>query len=346
MTSATLRPLISVVIPVYNVEKYLDRCLESVVNNDYRELQIICVNDGSVDSSGEILDRWAKKDSRIQVVTQENAGASAARNVGIRLSRGDYLCFVDSDDCIAPQYFSTLLQGIVDNKTDVAVCGFLHIRNESDLKGVERPQTPPLSLEWQIQDRISYLRSSATRYSVWGKIYSKKLNLPFFNESLPTGNDVHYNITVLKNNPQLTFACCNSHLYHYCVRKDSLVNSRTAKEMKALGDYFLQSAEESVRNRDSIGEEIFVLESVKRALSIRYDLMFDRSYRKLTKEDCKRAKRILCSAGKAVSLRSKILFLSFLNFPCLYRLFRIIQDPSLLRWERGMKLRYKNSGKR
>ena len=346
MTSSAPRPLISVIIPVYNVEKYLDRCLESVVKNDYRELQIICVNDGSVDSSGEILDKWTLKDSRIQVVTQKNVGLPGARNTGIRHSSGEYLCFVDSDDCICPQYFSALLQGIVDNNADMALCGFQRIRSATDLDAVNQIQPTSSRFEWQILNRNSYLRLSIPRYSAWGKIYSRKLNLPFFEESLLTGEDVHFNITVLKNNPQLKIAYCQSPLYYYCMREDSLVNSRSVKQLQALCDYFFESAEESVRNRDSIGEEIFVLESVKRALSVRYDLRFDRPYRKQTKEDCKRAKKILFSASKAVSLRSKILFLLFLYFPCLYRLFRIIQDPSLLRWERGMKLRYKNDGKR
>ena len=347
MTSAAvLRPLISVVIPVYNVEKYLDRCLESVVNNDYHELQIICVNDGSVDSSGDILDQWARKDSRIQVIAQENAGPPSARNTGMRHSSGEYLCFIDSDDCISHRYFSSLLQGVVDNDADVALCGFQHIRNTTELNAAIQNQPESANLEWQILNRNSYLRLSIPRYSVWGKIYSRKLNLPFFEEVLRTGEDVCFNITVLKNSPQLKFAYTQSPLYYYCVRGDSLVNSRMVKEMKALCDYFFESAEESIMNHDSIGEEIFALESVKRALSIRYDLMFDRSYRKQTREDCKRARKILFSTGKAISLRSKIQFLLFLSFPSLYRLFRIVKDPSLLRWERGMKLKYKNNGKR
>ena len=346
MTFPAPRPLISVVVPVYNVEKYLDRCLESVVANDYCELQIICVNDGSIDSSAEILARWAQKDSRIQVVVQENAGLPGARNTGMRLASGDYLCFVDSDDCVCRQYFSSLIQGIVDNNADMALCGFQHIRNATELEAANQRQASSSLIEWQILDRNSYLRLSIPRYSAWGKIYSRKLKLSFFEESLRTGQDVRFNITVLRNNPQLKIVYSQSPLYYYCVREDSLVNSRSVKEMQALCDYFFQSAEESIRNRDSIGEEIFVLESVKRALSVRYDLMFNRSYRKQTRANCKRAKRILLSTGKTIRLRSKILFLLFLFFPRLYRLFRTINDPSLLKWEKGMKLKYKNSGNR
>ncbi len=346
MSSPAFRPLISVVIPVYNVEKYLDRCLESVVENDYRELQIICVNDGSADSSGEILSQWAQKDSRIQVVTQENSGLPAARNAGMRRSSGDYLCFIDSDDCVCRQYFSVLIQGIVDNNADVALCGFQRVRNATDLEAAN--QSPPSSshIEWQILNRNSYLRLSIPRYSAWGKLYSRKLNLPFFEESLRTGQDVCFNIDVLKNNPQLKIAYVQAPLYYYCARGDSLVNSRSVKEMQALCDYFLQSAEESVRNHDSIGEEIFALESVKRALSIRYDLMFDHSHRKQTRENCKRAQKILFSTGKAIRARAKVFFTLFLLFPCLYRLFRVTNDPSLLKWEKGMKLKYKNSSRR
>ena len=96
----TKQPLLSVVVPVYNVEKYLRECLDSVVNQHYQNWDIICVNDGSTDGSITILEEYQKKDNRIRIITQENAGLSAARNTGIDAALGDYIAFVDSDDFI------------------------------------------------------------------------------------------------------------------------------------------------------------------------------------------------------------------------------------------------------
>ena len=92
---------VSVIIPVYNVEKYLAECLDSVISQDIQDMEIICVNDGSTDSSGEILKTYARKDDRIKVVSQENKGLSSARNIGIEYAKGEYLLFLDSDDCLA-----------------------------------------------------------------------------------------------------------------------------------------------------------------------------------------------------------------------------------------------------
>ena len=95
--------LVSIVVPVYNVEKYLERCIQSILEQSYTNLQIILVDDGSTDESGHIADSWNKKDKRILVIHQFNAGLSAARNCGIKQAKGDYILFVDSDDWIHPK---------------------------------------------------------------------------------------------------------------------------------------------------------------------------------------------------------------------------------------------------
>ena len=95
---------ISVIVPVYNMEKYLVRCLESIVNQTYPDLEIICVNDGSTDSSAKILETYASKDKRIKLITKENGGLSSARNAGINAATGEFITFVDSDDWIQPPY--------------------------------------------------------------------------------------------------------------------------------------------------------------------------------------------------------------------------------------------------
>lgn len=117
-------PLISIVIPIYNVEKYLARCLESVVNQTYENLEIICVNDGSTDTSKVILEDYSKRDQRIRVINQSNGGLSNARNTGIDVSKGEYITFIDSDDYVADDYIEFLFNLLKENhfKSKMAVC--------------------------------------------------------------------------------------------------------------------------------------------------------------------------------------------------------------------------------
>lgn len=117
-------PLISVIVPVYNVEPYLDRCLESIVNQTYRNLEIILVDDGSPDNCPAMCDAWAKKDSRIKVIHKKNGGAGLARNVALDIVQGEYISLIDSDDYIEPHMYEHLLSLMTDG-VDIAECGLL-----------------------------------------------------------------------------------------------------------------------------------------------------------------------------------------------------------------------------
>ena len=123
---------ISVIIPVYNVEKYLRRCLESVINNTYTNLEIICINDGSSDNSLKILNEYAARDSRVVVFSKSNGGLSSARNKGIKKSTGEYITFIDSDDWVHPQFFEILIQSLQNDNTDAAICGFSQVEKYED----------------------------------------------------------------------------------------------------------------------------------------------------------------------------------------------------------------------
>lgn len=115
--------LISVIVPVYNVEPYLDRCVESIVNQTYRNLEILLVDDGSPDRCPEMCDAWAEKDSRIKVIHKENGGLSDARNVGMAAASGELIGFVDSDDWIAPEMYQRLYAALITTGSDIAACG-------------------------------------------------------------------------------------------------------------------------------------------------------------------------------------------------------------------------------
>ena len=116
--------LVSIVVPVYNVDKYLDKCVNSIINQKYKNLEIILVDDGSTDESGKKCDLWAEKDNRIRVIHKENGGLSDARNVGIDNSKGYYISFIDSDDFIENDMIEVLLKEIKENNCDISICGY------------------------------------------------------------------------------------------------------------------------------------------------------------------------------------------------------------------------------
>lgn len=117
-----MNPVVSVIIPVYNQEKYLRECLDSVCNQSLQNIEVICVNDGSTDNSREILEIYAKQDSRIHILSQKNQGAGAARNLGMQVARGKYLSFLDSDDIFEPLMLETMVRAIEKDEADVLVC--------------------------------------------------------------------------------------------------------------------------------------------------------------------------------------------------------------------------------
>ena len=120
-----MEELISIVIPVYNAEKYIDRCMESIVSQTYQSIEIIAVDDGSSDKSVDKLREWKNKDKRIKVIEKENTGVSDTRNKGICAAKGTYLCFVDVDDYLEKKYVEVLHDTIVKDETDIVSCNFI-----------------------------------------------------------------------------------------------------------------------------------------------------------------------------------------------------------------------------
>ncbi len=118
-----MEPLISVIVPVYNVEKYLEKCIDSILAQTYKNLEIILVDDGSTDNSGKICDEYEKKDARIKVVHKENEGQAVARNYALEICKGEYIAFVDSDDFIEADMFEIMMNAIIRGEHDVAICG-------------------------------------------------------------------------------------------------------------------------------------------------------------------------------------------------------------------------------
>lgn len=128
------KPLISIIIPVYGVEKYIAQCLESVINQTYKNLEIIVVNDGTKDKSAEIAKEYATKDSRIKVYDFQNGGLSVARNRGLEIATGDYISYIDSDDWLDTKMYETLLETAMKNEADMVKCGIIETNGAAEEK--------------------------------------------------------------------------------------------------------------------------------------------------------------------------------------------------------------------
>ena len=166
-------PIISIIVPVYKVEQYLSRCVESILNQTFLDWELILVDDGSPDKCGDICDYYASKDSRVKVIHKENGGLSDARNAGIDIARGNYLAFVDSDDIIHPQMYELLYNSLKKTNSDISECGYMRFEGQVNFdelgdKSEEFVCSGMEALELLIQE-------SKFKIPVWNKLYKREL---------------------------------------------------------------------------------------------------------------------------------------------------------------------------
>ena len=216
---SSLQELISVIIPVYKVEKYLNQCIESVVAQSYRNLEIILVDDGSPDRCPEICDMWAKKDARVRVIHKKNGGVSDARNVGLDESRGEYVLFVDSDDLIAPELVEELYLCCKENNVKLSMCSVLDFTNENPLYKHKKGRISIFSGRL-ICERFFDFDASG----LLAKIYHRSLveNVRFV-LNRRVGEDVAFNFPLFYE--QKTVACIHKSMYFYRRYAESTMGS-------------------------------------------------------------------------------------------------------------------------
>lgn len=168
-----MNPLISVIVPIYNVEKYLARCVDSIVNQTYKNLEIILVNDGSPDLCHQMCDDYAEKDSRIKVVHKKNGGLSDARNAGMAVAKGEYISFIDSDDYVSDDFFECLLDVMNKENSDIAECSVVKLYEDNRFDEF----SDDLSVKtYDTQDAMSALiAENPFHQHVWNKLYKTEL---------------------------------------------------------------------------------------------------------------------------------------------------------------------------
>lgn len=211
---------VSIIVPVYNVEKYIDRCINSLINQTLKDIEIIMVNDGSPDNSVDIIKKYQKKDNRIKLYEKENGGQGSARNLGLKYAKGEYIAFLDSDDYVCDNMYETLYNKGIEDELDIVICNYYLKYNDKE-----------------VVNKISsdkYLNISPSKYitlspSPWNKIikreYLEKCKFRF-----PEGiiyEDYASIPTLALNNPKIVYI--NSPLYYYVQSENSTMRNKEYK---------------------------------------------------------------------------------------------------------------------
>lgn len=226
--------MISVIIPVFNIEKYINKCIESVVNQTYTDLEIILVDDGSTDTSPVICDEWKEKDARINVFHKKNGGVSSARNFGISKANGEYVMFVDGDDYIVPTALQKLMETAIETKADTCVCNYT-----SECQGVKCDEIMPIEYKIYNNKEILYhyfIGKYCALVTPWCNLYKRELftqnNIEYPEGRLSDDEFTSYKLLWASRKT----AVLSQPLYVYVQRPGSITNTPNIKLTKDLID--------------------------------------------------------------------------------------------------------------
>lgn len=318
-----MQELISVIVPIYKVEKYLEFCIDSILKQTYKNLEIILVDDGSPDNCPEICDLYAKKDSRIKVIHRKNGGLSAARNSGIDIATGQYIGFVDSDDYIHPQMYEILMKHIKEKSAKLAVCGVLDVFDMKQ-KSIEVASEQLRELNSIEAMKEIYRGYSTDMVVAWNKLYKKEI----FDKIRYQEGKVHEDEFMIHKvlNRVDKIVCTDRKLYYYQRGNASIMRTDGYSLMRLQGI-------EAVEDRIALWEE----KADKELLTMLYASYLDgmiisyflvKKYFKEKKEIYKelRGKILLTYKGKKKELnlnwKYRMKYLLYKWSPLLYSLIR------------------------
>lgn len=273
---------ISVIVPIYNVENYLVKCVQSIQNQTYKNLEIILVNDGSTDNSGNFCKELAENDNRIKVITKENGGLSSARNAGIAEATGEYICFIDSDDYIEQNYCELLYNALIRTNSDVAAIDYVEVL-EDDVQIINAHETNKNNTtdKYIIYEGINIIKEILNRRTfknvVWNKLYKLDLIKKHLFLDKVNYEDMYFSFDVLRDINRIVFI--NQVGYFYIRRKGSICYNPSEKN---LCD-FLKIAEyrfETIKSQDLKIDNynFYALIDVVISISIKYlysDIKYD-----------------------------------------------------------------------
>lgn len=320
-----MEKMISVIIPVYNAEQFIGRCLDSIINQTYKNLQIICVNDCSKDSSLEILLSYAEKDSRISVIDVcQNRGVSSSRNTGIENALGDYLIFIDADDFIE-EHCIEILYNQLQNENAICVGKLKYLLKAEDFEKISSDKEEK-AVKYRYDDAINI---NDIKAGACNKLYPKSLIGEIrFVEQLKYGEDTLFNINIISKR-KANVILVNKTTYYYDRTHDSSTSTTPISEFYKYVQVLIDEA--------SI-DDLIVSDAVKSMLSLRYmaKVNNDKSTLLEIRRHFKHFTNKLLNV-KCMSAHKKLVMLIFIKFPFMYRYYRISNDKSLLEYEKRVK---------
>lgn len=224
------KELVSIIIPVYNVEKYVEKCIQSLCKQTYNNIEILLVDDGSTDSSGEICEFYANKDSRIKVFHKENGGQGSARNLALDNAKGNYICFLDSDDSVKEDYVEFLYNLLIERNLDISICNY-EIYDENN-RFLKKRNTGEGYVEFSNIEAINSMwYSELINIGPWGKLYKKELwDKNRFEECFSEDFATMHRIYILANKIGYSYEC----KLMYLIRSNSAIHMFCKKKLKML----------------------------------------------------------------------------------------------------------------
>lgn len=278
-----MNKLVSIIVPIYNIDKYLPTCIDSILNQTLQNLEIILVDDGSTDSSAEICEKYSEIDTRVKVIHKANSGLSAARNTGLSASKGEYVIFIDGDDYLHPQMIETLYALLEENKE----CSFSMVQGTtSKSQVIDFPETNDeneIIDSVTFQERLFCTSSGLTRtnyFVVWNKLY-KKADISDIEFRKTQFEDLVFNIEICEKTSKCII--CSKILYNYLIRNNSLARSKNFHSNEETISSFELCLK--IINPEHEKVKAHCLDMLyKRLFSMRYNLGNEKMYMDLYKE--------------------------------------------------------------
>ena len=317
--------MISVIILIYNAERYLDKCLTSILENTYRNLEVICVNDGSTDGSPMILQRIKAQDPRVVVIDQENLDLERARNNGLDAATGDYIAFIDADDFVHPKYFELLLECMKTTDADMVVCGVRRFTENEEFSIEPKPE-----LRYKKLTAEQLAASCFPRRVVWGRLMrSRDAQTLRFPPEVRWAQDSLYNLRLIGRLDDPAIYEIDAELYYYLQIPTSRFHRHAYESAIAIADWYVRHWRDPRHMKTGPWAWVLLYHAITTTLRTRYQASLLKN-RKLVRKSNALLRPMVTDLvrDRYVRLKYKLGFAVIALFPWVYRRFRVWNDPT------------------